>query len=84
LLDDLCARFVINIRESQEPSAFKVEVVIGNLKSHKSPSIDHIQPELFIACCRTIFSEITELLDSIRNKEGMLEEWKETVILPIS
>jgi len=59
-------------------------MVIGNLKRHKLPSIDEIQPELFIACCRTTYSEITELLDYTRNKEEMLEEWKETIILPIS
>jgi hypothetical protein len=67
LREDLCVRLVINIRENQGSSAFEVEMAIGNLKRHKSPSIDQIQPELFIALCRTIFPEVTELLNSIRN-----------------
>ena len=35
------------------------------------------------AGCRTIRSEISELLNSIRNKEELSEEWKESIILPI-
>jgi len=75
---------VINIIEIQGSIAFEVEMAIGMLKRHKSASIDQIQPELFIARCRTIFSEITKLLNSIRNKEEMFEEWKGPIIAPIS
>ena len=32
-----------------EPSAFEVELVIGKLKSHKSPGIDEIPAELIKA-----------------------------------
>ena len=79
----LCVRFVINIREIHKPSALEVVKAIGKLKRHKSPSIVQIQVELIIAFCRTISSEIPKLLNSIRNKEEMLEEWKETIIVPI-
>jgi hypothetical protein len=43
LRDDLCVRFVINIREIPAPSAFVVELAIEKLKRHKSLSIDQIQ-----------------------------------------
>jgi len=43
LHDDFCVRFVINIREFHEPSAFEVEMPIGKLKRHKSTVIDQIQ-----------------------------------------
>jgi hypothetical protein len=36
-------RFVINIREDQEPSAFEVEMDIGKLKRQKSQGTDQIQ-----------------------------------------
>ena len=81
---NLYVRFVINIRESHEPSAFEVEMAIGKLKRHKSMGIDQIQTELFIAGGRTILSEITKFINSIWNKEDMLEKWKESIIVPIS
>jgi len=43
LHDDLCVRFVINIREFHEPSAFEVELAIKKVKRHKTPGINHIQ-----------------------------------------
>jgi len=65
-----------------EPSAFKVEMVEGKLKDHKSPGINQISAELIKAGCRTIRSEIYKL-NSIRNKEELPEEWKESIIIPI-
>jgi hypothetical protein len=57
----------------------------GKLKRPKSPGIDRIQTEPIIAGCRTIFFfENTKLFSSIRNKEEMLEELKESIIVPIS
>jgi hypothetical protein len=44
------------------PSVFEVEVAIENLKWHKLPGIDQIPAELFKARCRTICSEIINLL----------------------
>jgi hypothetical protein len=42
LQSNLYVRFVINIREGHEPSAFEVEMAIRDLKRHKSPGIDQI------------------------------------------
>jgi len=39
----LCVRFVINIREVHEPSAFEMEMVTEKLNRHKSPGIYQIQ-----------------------------------------
>jgi hypothetical protein len=38
----LCVRFVGNVKEIQEPSAFEVEMEIRNLKIQKSPGIHQI------------------------------------------
>jgi len=57
-----------------EPSAFEVELAIGNLKNHKSPGIDQIPTELFKAGGRTICSAIRKLIISIWNKLELPEE----------
>ena len=44
-----------------EPSAFEVEVAIGKLKRHKSPSIDQIPAELIKIGFRTIRYEVHKL-----------------------
>ena len=80
---NLYVRFVINIREGHGPSAFEVEMAIGKLKRHKSIVIDQIQTELIIAGGRTFLSEITKFINSIWNREEMLEKWKESIIVPI-
>jgi hypothetical protein len=51
--------------------------------SHKSPDIDKIPAELINAGGRTIRCEIHILIISIWNKEGLPEEWKESIIVPI-
>jgi len=66
-----------------EPSAFEVELAIGKLKNHKSPGIDQIPAELIKAGDRTICCAIHKLIISIRNKEELPEEWKESIIVPI-
>jgi len=43
LRDDLCVRFVINIREFHGPSAFEIEMAIWKVKRHKSPGIYQIE-----------------------------------------
>ena len=48
-----------------EPSAFDVAMGIGNLKRHKSPSIDHISADLIKTGGKTIRSEIHKLINSI-------------------
>jgi hypothetical protein len=58
-------------------------LAIEKLKSHKSPGIDQIPAELIKAGGRTICCEIRRLIISIWNKEGLPEEWKELIIVPI-
>jgi hypothetical protein len=66
-----------------EPSDSEVEMATEKLKRHKSPGIDQIPAELIKAGGRTIGSEIHKLINSIWNKEELLEQWKESIIVPI-
>jgi len=66
-----------------EPSAFEFEMVIEELKSHKSPGSDQIPAELIKAEGRKICSEFHKLIISNWNKEELPEEWKELIIVPI-
>jgi hypothetical protein len=65
-----------------EPSLVKVEIVIGKLKSNKSPGTDQILAELIKAGGET-YSEIHRLICSIWNKEESPQQWKESIIVPI-
>ena len=53
------------------------------LKNHKSHGIDQIPAELFTAGGKTFLYEIHRLIISIRNKEELPEEWKESIVVPI-
>jgi len=53
------------------------------LKMHKSPGIVQITSELIKAGGRTIRFEIHKFIDSIWDKEELLGEWKESIIVPI-
>jgi len=66
-----------------EPSASEVELAIDKLKSHKSPGIDQIPSELIKAGGRIICMEIHKHIVSLRKKEKLPEEWKESIIVPI-
>ena len=67
-----------------EPSgAFDVELAIEKLQNHKSPGIDQIPAELIKARGRTTHGEIHKLIIYIWNKEGLPDEWKESIIVPI-
>jgi hypothetical protein len=60
-----------------EPSLVEVEIVIGKLKSCKSPDTDQIPAELIKAGGETLFSEIHKLICSIWNKEELPQQWKD-------
>jgi hypothetical protein len=66
-----------------KPSVFEFELAIEKVQSHTSPVIDQIPAEMIKAGGRTIRSEIHKLIISIWNKEGLPEEWKESVMVPI-
>ena len=66
-----------------KPSAFEVEMIIENLKGHKSQGTDQIPAQLIKAGCRTIHSEIHKLIISIWNKEELPEQCKKSIIVPI-
>jgi hypothetical protein len=66
-----------------EPSVSEIELAVEKLKSHKSPGIAQIPAELIKPLGRTIRSEIHKLIISIWNKDGLPEEWKESIIVPI-
>jgi hypothetical protein len=57
-------------------------LAIEKIKSHKSPSLDHLPAELIKACGKAIRCESHKLI-SIRNKEELPEEWKKSIIVPI-
>jgi len=64
-------------------SSREVELAIDKLKSHKSPGIDQIPPELIKAGGRRICLEIHKLITSIWKKKKLPEEWKESITIPI-
>jgi hypothetical protein len=66
-----------------ESSAFEIEMAIEKLKRHKSQGTDQIPAELIKGGGRIIRSEIHKLIISIWNKEELLEQWKESIIVPI-
>jgi len=66
-----------------EPSAFEIALAIEKLKRHRSPGIDQMPAELIKAGGRAIRSEIHKLVNSIWNKNELLEEGKELIIVPI-
>jgi hypothetical protein len=52
------------------------------LKKNKSPGSDYIPVELFQAGV-TLLSAIHKLINSIRNKEEMPDQWKDSIIVQI-
>jgi hypothetical protein len=66
-----------------EPSASEVEAAIGKLKKLKSPGTDQIPAKLMQAGGETLRSEIHKLIKLIWNKEELLHQWKESIVVPI-
>ena len=65
------------------PSVSEVELTIERLKSHKSPGANQIPAEFIKSGGKIIRCEIHKLIISIRNKDELPEEWKESIIIPI-
>ena len=55
-----------------------------NLKRHKSPGTDQIPAELIKGGRGTIRYLIHKLIFCISNKEELPEEWKQSIIVPVS
>ena len=60
-----------------EPSTTEVELAIEKLKNHISPGIDQIPAELLNSV------KFTNLLFLFGIRRNCLEEWKESIIVPI-
>jgi hypothetical protein len=66
-----------------EPSLVEMEVAFGKLKSYKSSGTDQIPAEMIKAGGETLYSEMHRRICSIRNKEELPQQWKESIIVPI-
>jgi len=64
-----------------EPSAFEIKMAIEYLVRPKSQGTDQIPAELITGGKNR--SEIHKLINSIRNKEELPEEWKESIMVPM-
>jgi hypothetical protein len=66
-----------------QPSTSEVEVAVGKLKSYKSPGVEQSPAELIPTGGKTLRSEIHKLIKLKCNKEELLHQWKESVVVPI-
>jgi hypothetical protein len=82
---------VNNVRQTEIHTAqplvpepcFKVEITTEKLKRYKSVGTDQIPPELIQAGDSTLHSKIHQLINSIWDKEELMQQWKEFIIIPI-
>jgi hypothetical protein len=65
------------------PSRLEVEIAIAKLKKYKSPGSDQIPAELIQAGGEMFLSAVHKLINSVWNKEGLADQWKESIIVPI-
>jgi hypothetical protein len=66
-----------------EPSPFEVEITTEKLKRYKSSGSDQILAKPIQYGGNTLCSEIHQLINSIWNKKEFLQQWKESIIIPI-
>jgi hypothetical protein len=65
------------------PSCLEVEIAIAKLKKFKSSGSDQIPAELIQVGSVMLLSTIHKLINSVQNKEELLDQWKESIIIPI-
>jgi hypothetical protein len=65
------------------PSRLEVEIAIAKFKKYKLPGSDQILAELIKAGGEILLSVIHKLINSIWNKEELLDKWKESIIVPV-
>jgi hypothetical protein len=66
-----------------EPLVPEVEIVIAKLKKHKSPGCDKIPAGLIQAGGEILHFKIHKLINPIWNMERLLDQWKESIIIPV-
>jgi hypothetical protein len=66
-----------------ETSACEFETGIAKFTIYILPCSDHILAKLIQAGAEKLWSEIHKLINSIWNKEEFLEQWKESIAVPI-
>jgi len=69
--------------EAEELTISDVKKAIRNLKNNKAAGTDGIHPELIKYRGNKLLTRMYELVRQIWVEEGILEEWKETIIVPI-
>jgi hypothetical protein len=65
-------------------SGFKLDLhewTVRNAIRYKSPGTDQSHAMLMQPGCRTFYSEIYKLTNSIRNEEELPEHWKQSVVI---
>jgi hypothetical protein len=60
-----------------------VEIAIAKLKKYKLPRSGQIPAELIQAGGQILLPAIHKLINSVWNKEGLPDKWKESIIVPI-
>jgi hypothetical protein len=60
-----------------------VETAIAKLKKYKSPGRDQFVTGLILPGGEAILSVIHKQMNSIRNREELPDQWKESIIVPI-
>jgi hypothetical protein len=57
--------------------------LLCKVEKYKSPGSDQIPAEMSQAGAETLWSEIHNLINSIRNKKELSDYWKEYFIVPV-
>jgi hypothetical protein len=65
------------------PSRLKVEVAVAKLKKYESPGSDQIPAKLIQAGGEILLSAIHKLNNSVWNNEAFLDQWNESIIVPV-
>jgi hypothetical protein len=65
------------------PSHLEVEIAVAKLRKYKSPDSNSIPAELIEAGGEILLSPIHKLINYIRNKEELPDQWKETIIVSV-
>jgi hypothetical protein len=65
------------------PSLLEVEIAIAKFKKNKQKGNDEIPAEQIQTGRETLLSEIHKLINSVSNREELLDQWKESIIVPV-